>query len=272
MPPSWSLLMDRSLGGLPRSTARRPGPPWLLQLWLPAALLAAWELAVAFSWLDPLFFPPPSKLFATGFEMLRSGDLGEPIRMTASRAGAGFLAGALAGIVCGTFMGALDPVRRSLEPLISALYNVPKLTLLPMLMLLTGTGETPRLILIAAAVFLQVVIHTLDGVRGVSPHYVEMAVNHGATRWLLFRRIYWPASAPPIFTGLRLGMGRALSIAIAAELLTGAGGLGGLVMRSWQSFAIERLYVAVTITALLGASIHKGLKLVEARLLPWHSQ
>jgi ABC-type nitrate/sulfonate/bicarbonate transport system permease component len=272
MPPSWSLLLDRSLVARPRSTSKRSRAAWLLHLWLPAGLLAAWELAVALAWLDPLFFPPPSKLFATGFEMLRSGDLGEQIRITLSRTGAGFFAGALAGIVCGIFMGALEWVRRSLEPLISALYNLPKLTLLPMLMLLTGTGETPRLILIAAAVFLQVVMHTLDGVRGVSPHYVEMAVNHGASGWLLFRRVYLPASAPQIFTGLRLGMGRALALAISAELLTGAGGIGSLVMRSWQTFAIERLYVAVVTAALLGACVHKSLKLLETRLLPWRSR
>jgi NitT/TauT family transport system permease protein len=169
-------------------------------------------------------------------------------------------------------MGALTPVRRSLQPLITALYNIPKLTLLPMLMLLAGTGEAPRLILISAVAFLQVAIHTLDGVRGISPHYVEMASHYGANRWLMFRRVYLPASSPQVFTGLRLGIGRSLGIAVSSELLTGAGGLGGLVMRSWQTFAIEKLYVAVIVTALLGALIHTVLRVMERRLLPWKVQ
>jgi ABC-type nitrate/sulfonate/bicarbonate transport system permease component len=166
-------------------------------------------------------------------------------------------------------MGAFPLVRRSVEPLVSGLYNVPNLTLLPMLMLLAGIGETPRLILIGTAAFLQVVMHTLDAVRSISPHYSEMAAHYGAGRWLLFRRVYLPASTPQIFTGLRLGMGRALVVTISAELLTGATGLGGLVWRSWQTFAIERLYVAVITCAVLGAIVHKCLKLAETQLVPW---
>jgi ABC-type nitrate/sulfonate/bicarbonate transport system permease component len=272
MSRSSPLVMESRVEDRPRNAPNRLGRSWLLRLWLPGVLLGAWELAVALSWLDPLFFPPPSKLLSTAIEMLRSGDLGEQIRSTAARTGAGFLLGALAGIGCGILMGVSDPLRRSIEPLTSALYNAPKLTLLPMLMVVAGTGEMPLLILIATAVFLQVLMHTLDGVKGISPHYVEMAVNHGATRWLLFRRVYLPATGPQVFTGLRLGMGRALGIAISAELLMGAGGLGGLVWRSWQTFSIERLYVAVAIAALLGAAIHQSLKLVEARILPWRSQ
>jgi len=242
------------------------------RLWFPAALIAAWELAVRLSFLDSLFFPAPSRLFATGLEMLRRGDLGLSIRVTLTRAGTGFLIGALAGVSCGAAMGALKVVRRALAPLVAALYNSPKLTLLPMLMILAGTGETPRLILTAASAFLLVVMHTHDGIRSLNPHYVELAVDLGAKRWLLFRHVYLPATLPQIFTGLRLGMGRALGITISCELLTGAGGLGGLVLRSWRTFAIEELYVTVIVAALLGASIHGGLKVLETKLLPWTNE
>jgi ABC-type nitrate/sulfonate/bicarbonate transport system permease component len=248
------------------------GSVWIQRLWVPVTLIAAWELAVRLSLLDALFFPAPSTLFAASLEMLRHGDLGHRVGQTLTRAGTGFLIGALAGILCGAAMGAVKIVRRALSPLVAALYNSPKLTLLPMLMILVGTGETARLILIAASAFLLVVMHTHDGVQRVSPHYVELAANHGATRWLLFRHVYLPASLPQIFTGLRLGMGRALGIAISCELLTGAGGLGGLVSKSWQGFAMEQLYVAVIVAALLGASIHGGLKLLETRLLPWRNE
>lgn len=267
--PSWSLPLDGSVPASSRNAARHFGSPWLLRVWVPITLLAAWQLAAALSWLDPLFFPPPSRLLATGVEMVRSGELAPQIRTTLFRAIAGFLAGAVAGIGCGAVMGAFNAVRRSIEPLIAALYHIPKLTLLPMLMIIVGTGEAPRQVLIGGVVFLQVVMHTLDGVRSVDPHYVEMAANHGATHGLLFRRVYLPASAPQIFTGLRLGFGRALGITISSELLIGGGGLGGLVMRSWETFEVERLYVAVIVAALLGVCIHKSLQLVEMRLVAW---
>ena len=92
------------------------------------------------------------------------------------------------------------------------------------------------------------------------------------TSHYFFRHIYLPASLPQIFTGLRLGTGRALGIAISSELLTAGGGLGGLVARSWRTFAMDQLYVAVIVAALLGASIHSGLKMLEIRLLPWRNE
>jgi NitT/TauT family transport system permease protein len=269
MPPDYELALDQNVADRRPNPVARPRSRWIEGFWLPVVIVAAWELAAAMSWLDPLFFPPPSRLLTAGSELLRSGDFREQIQATLFRAGGGFLLGAFVGIACGVGMGALSFVRRSLEPLVSALYNTPKLALLPMLMLMTGTGETPRLILVAAAGFLQVAMHTLDGVRGINGHYLEMAANHGAGRWLLLRRVYLPACAPQIFTGLRLGIGRSLVVTISVELVTGATGLGSLVWRSWQTFAIEQLYIAVITTALLGATIHKGLRLIEARLIPW---
>jgi NitT/TauT family transport system permease protein len=273
MADSSPLILDsgRSIKGASPSLVDRV-QSLLMRWWFVVLLLAVWQVASSTSLLDPLFFPPPSTLFATSLAMVRSGDLAPRMRDTLVRTAVGFLPGAIAGILVGVAMGALTPVRRSLQPLITALYNIPKLTLLPMLMLLAGTGEAPRLILISAVAFLQVAIHTLDGVRGISPHYVEMASHYGANRWLMFRRVYLPASSPQVFTGLRLGIGRSLGIAVSSELLTGAGGLGGLVMRSWQTFAIEKLYVAVIVTALLGALIHTVLRVMERRLLPWKVQ
>jgi ABC-type nitrate/sulfonate/bicarbonate transport system permease component len=249
---------------------KRPVP--LIRYLLPLAFLALWQAAVAAKLLDPLFFPPPSQLAATLVRMVRYGDLFPQMRLTLVRTAAGFVPGALAGILCGTAMGMSRTIRQTLEPSLSALYTLPKMTLLPMLMVLAGTGEAPRVILIAAAVWLQVSMHTLDGVSSIDAHYVEMAMNLRANRAMRFRRVYLPASAPQVFTGLRLGLGRAVGIAITSELLMAAGGLGGVLMRSWQSFAIDRVYASVIVVALLGVAVHNGLRSLESRLLPWRAR
>jgi NitT/TauT family transport system permease protein len=245
---------------------------WLVPFIAPAAVLLAWEAAVRTSLLDRLFFPPPSALWATFLDMARQGELARRVGVTLMRAGDGFLIGALPGVACGALMGASSWIRRALEPFLAALYATPKLTLLPMLMLLAGTGELPRQILIAATVFLVVVMNTVDGVRGVQPHFVEMAANYGASRRMLFRRVYLPSSAPHIFTGLRLGMGRALVLAITVEMIGGGNGLGSLVWTAWLTFSPERLYIAVILSAILGAAVHRSLKLVESRLIPWRAR
>lgn len=237
---------------------------------VPAILALCWESAVRWGFVDGLFFPAPSTLAKTFGEMIRDGELARNIGRTLARALAGFSAGAVAGIICGAAMGISRWARWALEPVTAAMNSMPKLTLFPMLMLLVGTGEPARQILLAATAFVIVTLNTLDGVSGISGHFKEMAVNCGASRSLLWRRVYLPASAPQIFSGLRLAMGRVLVLSITVEMLGGAGsGLGNLVWTSWQTFAIERLYVAVALSALLGLAIHRVLSYLETRLIPW---
>jgi len=245
---------------------------WFLPLWLPAGFFLVWQAGATYGLLDPLFFPPPTVLLATIIEMGRAGDLWEHVSATVSRAVLGFLLGSIAGIATGAAMGASQTIRRSLEPVISAIYTLPKMTLLPMLMLLVGVGDTARHIVIAATCFILVTIHALDGVRSVRRHYVEMAYNCGASPATVFRRVYLPASAPQIFTGVRLAAGRALIVTLSVEMISAREGLGALVWSSWQTFATERLYVAVVISALLGTVIHRSLRLLEGRLLPWRER
>jgi len=231
---------------------------------------AAWEASVRAGWLDALFFPSPSTLVKTFWAMVKSGEIAENAGRTLMRASVGFGIGAAAGILAGAAMGGSRWARWVLEPVTAAMNSSPKLTLFPMLMLVVGTGEPARQILLAATAFVIVTLTTFDGVSGINAHFKEMALNCGAGRGLLWRRVYLPASAPQIFSGLRLAMGRVLVMSITVEMLGGAGrGLGSLVWTSWQTFAIERLYVAVAISALFGLTIHHGLKSLESRLIPW---
>jgi sulfonate transport system permease protein len=236
---------------------------------VPALCLAVWEAAVRLSLLSHLFFPAPSELVSTLADMIVSGEMAQRLIYTLTRAGTGFAIGAALGILCGAAMGASTLIRRALDPFVSALYATPKLTLLPMLMLIVGPGEMARQVIIAATVFLVVVMNTVDGIRSIPPHLLEMAENYGASRSLLFRRVYLPASAPHVFTGLRLGIGRAVVIAISVELVVGGTGIGNLVWTAWLTFSPERIYVAVILSALLGLAVNQGLKGIEARMIPW---
>jgi ABC-type nitrate/sulfonate/bicarbonate transport system permease component len=166
-------------------------------------------------------------------------------------------------------MGAVGPIRRTVEPVVSALNSTPKLALLPMLMLFTGVGEISRLVPIALTSFVVLAMHGLDAVRGVNKAYVELARNYGANRAALLRRVYLPASLPQVFTGLRLSLGRALVITISVELVGAQNGLGSMIWMAWQTFSTEKLYIGVISTALIGAVFHNGLLSLETRLIPW---
>ena len=248
--------------------------PWrlssfVLGLWLPLAVLALWQALAARHLLNALFFPAPTTLAATGWALMKSGELGSQVVATLTRMFAGCAIGVVTGLACGLLMGAVGPIRRTLEPAISALNSTPKLALLPMLMLFTGVGETARIVPIALTSFVILAMHGLDAVRGVNQAYVELARNHGAGRRALLRRVYLPASLPQVFTGLRLSLGRSVVITISVELVGAENGLGNMIWMAWQTFSTEKLYIGVFSTAVLGVLFHNGLRSLETRLIPW---
>ncbi len=240
-----------------------------LGLWLPLLGVSCWQWASVSGLLDPLFFPPPSALAVREAGMVASGELPGHIRATLVRALGGFALGGSAGLVFGLVMGASRRLRASSEPLLSALFATPKLSLFPMLLLVFGIGDTAKIALIALSTFILVAFHGLDAVLNINKTFVEMAVNYGARRRDLLRLVYLPACLPQVFTGLRLALTRALVSAISVELINASDGLGSLIWISWQTLATDRLYVAISTCAALGVLLHHALRRLEAALIPW---
>jgi ABC-type nitrate/sulfonate/bicarbonate transport system permease component len=238
-------------------------------IWLPLLTLAIWQVAVGAGLLNPLFFPAPSTLARSAAKLIGNGELERNAAATIERTAVGFLAGAAAGLVVGLLMGGIANIRKTLQPIVSALNATPKMSLLPIFMLVLGVGEAAPITLIALSSLVIVSIHTFDAIQQIRPAWVEIAVNYGASRRALFGRIYLPACLPQVFTGLRLALANALVIAVACELLNPSVGLGSMIWMAWQTFSTDRLWVALLTTALLGGLLHETLRQVEKRLVPW---
>jgi NitT/TauT family transport system permease protein len=262
---------ETRLRGSTRAVPNWGGRAWRIvqSLWLPAVVLGAWEALVALNVLDALFFPPPRTLLAATRRLIESGELGAQLGMTLTRTAAGFAIGFAAGLIAGVLMGTVGAVRRCLEPVVSALYTTPKMSLLPMVMLLFGVGNTSRILLISLGCFIMLTIHTFDAVRGVNQRYLELAASYGAGRLMLLRKVYIPAGLPQVFTGMRLSAGRALMVTIAIELVSCPDGIGSMIWMAWQTFATEKLYIGVILSAALGMTLHRSLRWLERRLIPW---
>jgi ABC-type nitrate/sulfonate/bicarbonate transport system permease component len=241
----------------------------LLAIWLPAGTLVVWQILASRQVINVLFFPAPTVILAAGWSMAKSGELGAQVGATLVRMSLGSALGIISGLACGLAMGSFGSIRRSLEPILSALNATPKLALLPMLMLIAGIGETARIVPIALSTFIVLAIHGLDAVRDMNPAYVELARNYGADRRAMLRHVYLPASLPRIFTGLRLALGRALVLTISVELVSSTDGLGSMIWMAWQTFSTEKLYLGVFMTSILGLLFHHGLLRLEASLIPW---
>lgn len=235
----------------------------------PLALLALWEAAVRLGLLDGRLFPPPSAVARAAWEMTAGGDLGVAVAVSLARMAAGFLAGALPAVVLGLVMGLAPVVRAALEPLVYALYPLPKLALLPLVIILLGLGEASKVAIVALGVFFPVLISTAAGVMGIARVHRDVARAFGARPLDFYLTVALPGALPGIVTGVRLGAGMALLLIVAAEMIAAQAGLGYLIWTSYQTFELEKMFLAFAVIAFLGWLQSLGLARLERTLLPW---
>ncbi len=242
---------------------------WIVRLWLPALVIAAWQLAASLQWLDPLFFPSPGRLLATSWQLARNGDLARHLGATLARLTSAYLLGSAGGALAGLTLGSLPFWRRSVQGIFAGLYATPKLSLLPAFLVLFGINDGSRLLPAAISCFVLMATYSMDAARAVKPSYVDLARSYGAGPRLLFWRVYVPACLPNLFTGLRVGLGTALVVVVASEMLGAPSGLGALIWITAQTLALDRMYVGIAVCALVGVGTHYLFERVERRVTPW---
>lgn len=235
----------------------------------PIVLLGLWEVLGRNGYFDIRIFPPPTQIAAEGVELISSGRLPEAFGITVVRLTVGYASGALVGIVVGMIMGLIRPLRAALDPLFSALYALPKIAILPILLLIFGFTETPRVLLVTLGVFFILQINTLSGMRQVDPRMLEAASAYRARGWRKFRFVLFPATLPSIFTGLRVSAGMAVIIVTSVEFIAADNGVGFLIWNSWQIFQPGTMYVGMATVALLGAGLTGLIVYCERVALPW---
>jgi len=239
---------------------------------LPAALLVLWEICSRFAVVPPRYFPPPTTVGWVLVDRVVAGDLGAQSLVTLARLGSAFAIAALPGVLLGLLMGVARPLRDAVEPYIAFIFPVPKITLLPFLLIILGVGEPAFVLTGATSAFFQIVISTLGGVQTMDPRLLEVGRNYGARGARLFWKIILPAALPSIFTGLRLGLGLALVALVAVEFIAAKSGLGHLVYRHWQMLSTPEMYAAFALVGALGLLLTRGLRALQARVLAWQEE
>ena len=249
---------------------RRP-PDALLAIVTPLALLLLWELLVRASVIDFRFFPPPSRIGTAAAALVASGDLWLHLWASLYRIVVGFAIGTLVGVPVGLALGSFRVLRVMFDPILSALYVIPKIAILPLIMLIFGLGEGSKIAIVALATFFVVAINSLAGVRQVEPILIEAGQNFGARGLQMFRHVIFPGALPSIFTGLRLAAGTALLVIIAAEFVAANEGIGFLIWRSWTTLVTENMFVGFVVIALLGILSTWLLQHVGRLVMPWQA-
>jgi NitT/TauT family transport system permease protein len=233
------------------------------------ALVVAWEVVARVGWVPVLFLPSPLGVVAEGWDMIASGELVVHLAASLKRLLLGFAVGGGLGVIVGVAVGFFSVAEAVGEPLIAATFPIPKIALLPLLILWLGLGEPSKVAVIALGVFFPMAINTYTGVRQADPLLVRAAVSFGARRWSVIRKVILPSALPMIFAGLRLGAGTALLLLVAAEMIAVESGIGFLVLHAGNIMATTKLMVGIVVLSLLGVLSHWGLNRLERAAIPW---
>ena len=232
-------------------------------------LVVLWEIVARIGWVPVLFLPSPLGVVAEGWEMVMSGELVGHLAASLRRLLFGFAVGGGLGVIVGIVVGFFSVAEAVGTPLIDATFPVPKIALLPLLILWLGLGEPSKIAVIALGVFFPMAINTYTGVRQADALLVRAAVSFGARRWSVIRKVILPSALPMIFAGLRLGAGTALLLLVAAEMIAVESGIGFLVLHAGNIMATTKLMVGIVVLSLLGVLSHWGLNRLERLAIPW---
>ena len=250
------------------AAARRLADRWIT-IASPIVLLAVWEWASATGLLRTAFFPRPSTIAVHLADLALDGTLWGHMATTLARIGWSFSLAAVLGVAIGLAMGLWRRLREGLDPVFAVIYPIPSVLFLPLVSFLVPPGEIALVVTTAVTSFFLIAFTTTHGVRQIDRLVVEAARHYGAGGWRLFAAVLLPGALPYIFTGLRLGLGFALIVVVAVEIVSASRGLGALLWLSWQVLKVEDMYATFFVIALLGALLSYGLAALRARLLPW---
>ncbi|MHA6669406.1 ABC transporter permease [Homoserinimonas sp. A447] len=242
---------------------------WAQLLAIPILLVVAWELTTRLGLLDPRFFIPLSDVAAVTVDQFLNGRLGVDLLVTLQRLGLAFSLAAVSGVIIGVASGQWRIVEMLIRPVTDTLYPLPKIAILPLFIIIVGRGEVAYILTAFATAFFQIIISTRGSVRNVDPELIEAAHNFGATGVRYFTRFLFPAISPALVSGLRLGLATCLITLIAAEYVGAESGIGSMIRRAGQQFAVDQVYAGIVLTGVLGLFINVLFRVLEPVLLPW---
>lgn len=248
-------------------------PLWLRALPFVSVVLflAIWELVVKTRGIAPIILPAPTAIADYLAVMILDGSLPYHLGVTFLRIMAGFLVASFFGVLLGVLMGMSSVVSRVLDPWIAALYPLPKISLIPLLIIWLGTGEAYILTISAITAFFPVVISTYAGIRQADQGLIRAARDLGANERQVQMKVVIPAAIPSIFSGLQLGMGVTIILVVAAEMIGGSSqsGMGYLLIRYGQVMETEKVFAALIVLAVFGGVIIKTQERIDRWIAPW---
>jgi NitT/TauT family transport system permease protein len=234
-----------------------------------AAVVALWQLAVGFKWLDFYFFSSPAAIALRLWQLVVSGRLFIHLAITFWEVVLGFMVGAVLGVACGMAMAAGRLVPEILDPYIMALYGLPRAALAPLFVVWFGIGVASKVAVGASIVFFLCLFSTYSGMRLTDTMLLQAVKALGATKRQLLFKVRVPYAMPWIIAGLKSSVGMALIGTIVGEFVAASRGIGWYIAYAGGSYDTTGVMVGLVVLGVMSVVLNALIRRVEARLLKW---
>jgi ABC-type nitrate/sulfonate/bicarbonate transport system permease component len=219
--------------------------------------------------MDPIFMAPPSAISDAALQLIHSGALRKALVQTLWPFSVGMALTVIVGTLLGIVIAQWRILEYILDPFINALYAIPRIALVPLIILWAGLEFTGKVTILVSVAIFPITVNTYAGIRDVRGSMLEIGRAYGATEWQIFSKIVMPAAVPFIMAGIRLAVGLAIIGIIVAEFFTAISGLGGMIVEYANVFATAKLFVPIIVIALVGVVLTELVMWLERRMSRW---
>lgn len=239
---------------------------------LPLLLLAAWEAGSHSGLFNPQFLPPLEKVGRVAWHELVGGELAYALAASLKRDLLGFSLGAGIGLVVGLLLGLSSIVDRIFMTWFNGLKQIALLAWIPLISLWFGFDEAAKVVFIALAAAIPVILNTVEGVRSTSTKLREVGEVFRFSSLQLVWSLYLPAATPSVLTGLHLGLIYAWLATIGAEYFMAAGpGIGGVIISGRERFEMALVMLGIVVVGLVGFAVDRSASWIEHRVVRWRT-
>ena len=232
-----------------------------------ALLLLLWQGAAL--WAGPFIVPGPADTLEQLWVEVRTAAYWGHVWHSAARIAVSIFLAFVLAVPLGLALGGSRRADRATAPLIYITYPIPKIVLLPLILLAFGLGDESKVCLIGLIVFFQLLIAARDSARQITKEMRYSLKSLGATRWDFFRHVIWPVSLPGVFTSLRIGVGTAVAVLFFAESIGARQGLGLYILNAWGAADSRTMFVGIVSLSALGVILYEFFDLLERRFCAW---
>lgn len=241
------------------------------RLLIVAGSIVSWQL-LSGRVLDPFFVSSPTKIYRAFMELLLEENLLEHAQYTTIAAVSGFFIGSAAAIVSGFLLTSSGRLYGMVEPIMVALYGIPKSALAPLFIMWFGIGITSKIIIAAIFVYFVVLMNTVSGIRGASPQLIDLVRLMGARNGDVLLKVVLPTAMPFILTALRIVVPLAMIGTIVGELISAQKGLGFLISRSTFEFSTHAAFAGIFTLMVVVVLMNAAIGYIERPLMRWRPQ